>query len=291
MLSMVSSNAMGFTNTGIAAAAKIAPKAAPQMQMRGRGGGRTVAELAQIANEQDGIVVSTRPGRANQRQQYGRGTTDSYGAYDQRETRRGGGYSSSGEFSATHYTYFPVYDASPYMFAYGLPGNILGDFDPFGFSYRADQDTVYKYREAELVHGRVAMLAVAGFLVQEEWHPLFAGVNNVAIDQIPALPYWVWGIMLAGIGYCEQVRIARGWEKLSQDSMTADRTLRFGYYPGDLDFDPLNLAPQDPAEFRLMQEKELAHSRLAMVAAVGFLVQESYTGTTWSSYSSFFGYP
>ena len=46
-------------------------------------------------------------------------------------------------------------------FAFGLPGgsNILGEFDPAGFLDGKDQDTVYKYREAELAHGRVAMLA------------------------------------------------------------------------------------------------------------------------------------
>merc|ERR1712164_81867 len=47
---------------------------------------------------------------------------------------------------------------------------------------------------------------------------------------------------------------------------------------GDLGFDPLGFKPEDPAEFRLMQEKELSHCRLAMIAAVGFLAQEGVTG-------------
>ena len=55
-----------------------------------------------------------------------------------------------------------------------------------------------------------------------------------------------------------------------------------GYYPGDLAFDPLRLAPDDPMEFRAMQEKELAHCRLAMLAAAGFVAQEAVTGVTWS---------
>merc|ERR1712100_378342 len=45
----------------------------------------------------------------------------------------------------------------------------------------------------------------------------------------------------------------------------------------------LNLKPEDPAEFRLMQERELSHGRLAMLAAFGFMIQEAVTGTTWSS--------
>ena len=33
-----------------------------------------------------------------------------------------------------------------------------------------------------------------------------------------------------------------------------------------------------------MQEKELAHGRLAMIAAAGFLAQEAVTKTTWGTY-------
>ena len=35
------------------------------------------------------------------------------------------------------------------------------------------------YREVELKHGRVAMLASLGFLVGEQFHPLFGGQINV----------------------------------------------------------------------------------------------------------------
>ena len=54
-----------------------------------------------------------------------------------------------------------------------------------------------------------------------------------------------------------------------------------GYFPGDVGFDPLGLAPADPAELRRMQEKELANGRLAMLAAAGFAAQEAATGVTW----------
>ena len=51
--------------------------------------------------------------------------------------------------------------------------------------------------------------------------------------------------------------------------------------PGEIGFDPLGLKPEDPAELRIMQEKELSHGRLAMLAAAGFLAQEAVTGATW----------
>ena len=39
-------------------------------------------------------------------------------------------------------------------------------FDPLGFASRADAQELIKFREAELKHGRVAMLAVPGFLLR-----------------------------------------------------------------------------------------------------------------------------
>lgn len=50
----------------------------------------------------------------------------------------------------------------------------LGFFDPLGFS-KTDDATLIKYRESELKHGRVAMLAVLGWLTQEHFHPLYDG--------------------------------------------------------------------------------------------------------------------
>lgn len=171
-------------------------------------------------------------------------------------------------------------------FAYGLPGgdNILGQWDPLGLSEGKGKLEVYRYREAELAHGRVAMLASLGFLVQEKFHPLFSGDGGPAIDQIPQLPIWLWGAMLAGIGSAEQFRIAKGWQKMDPTTNSASSALREGYEPGDLGFDPLSLKPEDPEEFRLMQEKELSHGRLAMISAAGFLAQEAVTGQTWGAY-------
>ena len=60
-----------------------------------------------------------------------------------------------------------------------------------------------------------------------------------------------------------------------------------GYVAGQIGFDPLGLAPEDPAEFAIMQEKELAHARLAMIAAAGFLAQEAVTDQTWGTYWGF----
>merc|ERR1719240_1877692 len=177
-------------------------------------------------------------------------------------------------------------------FCYGLPGAIApaGKFDPLGFSSDVDALEMNRLREAELTHGRVGMLASAGFLVQEFFHPLFTADGGPAIEQIPALPPALWFFMATGIGIAEALRIQKGWANPydGPERSQNEFKLRPEYYPGDLAFDPLGLKPEDPAEFRLMQERELSHGRLAMIAAAGFLAQEAVTGKTWAAEDSIF---
>merc|ERR1712137_1216831 len=97
------------------------------------------------------------------------------------------------------------------------------------------------------------------------------------------LPAWLWVVMIGGIGFAESQRISIGWQELDQGDK-ASSALKPGYYPGDLGFDPLNLKPEDPAELALMQEKELSHCRLAMIAAAGFLAQEAVSKQTWGAW-------
>merc|ERR1719240_2417995 len=172
-------------------------------------------------------------------------------------------------------------------FCYGLPGAIApaGQFDPANLLEGTSEKEVLRFREAEIAHGRVGMLASAGFLVQESFHPLFSADNGPAIEQIPQLPPWLWVGMTLGIGIAESLRIQKGWANPydGPERSQNEFKLKEGYYPGDLAFDPLGLAPEDPAEFRAMQEKELSHGRLAMLASAGFLAQEAVTGKMWGA--------
>merc|ERR1712127_496332 len=174
-------------------------------------------------------------------------------------------------------------------FAYGLPGNFnaLGggelNWDPAGFLEGKSELEVNRYRECEITHGRVGMLASLGFLVQEEFHPLFSADGGPVINQIPQLPVWLWVVMGGGIAAAEAARISIAFRELDGEKLKAETALRPGYVAGDLGFDPLGLAPEDPAEFAEMQEKELAHARVGMVAAAGFLAQEAITKQTWGT--------
>jgi len=170
-------------------------------------------------------------------------------------------------------------------FAYGLPGSVapIADFDPLNLLEGKSKEQVLTWRESELAHGRVGMLAAAGFIVQEKFHPLFSGDGGPAVDQIPKLPIFMWFLMTLGIGITESYRVNLGWSSPADPNHVFQK-LRPNYVPGDLGFDPLGLKPTDPDELVAMQTKELQNGRLAMIAAAGFLAQEAVSDTTWGTY-------
>lgn len=162
-------------------------------------------------------------------------------------------------------------------FCAGLPGALppSGNFDPAGFTASLSDGEIKRYREAETQHGRVAMLAVFGFLVAESWHPIFADVTGPAIDHLTQVRQEYPAFFEIGslfIGALELNRALKGWAY--PDTREAVGTLQDQYYPGDVGFDPLGLRPTDPDEFDLMVTKELQNGRLAMLAAAGFIAQE-----------------
>jgi light-harvesting complex I chlorophyll a/b binding protein 1 len=125
------------------------------------------------------------------------------------------------------------------------------------------------------MHGRVAMLAAAGFLVQERFHPLFDGaIEGAAIYHIPQIPPLFWAILGCSIAVAESSRAQIAFVNPSGDINKAF-LIRDDYEPGDIGFDPLGLKPEDEDELITMQCKELNNGRLAMIAAAGFLAQES----------------
>ncbi|KAH8066183.1 chlorophyll A-B binding protein [Aureococcus anophagefferens] len=79
------------------------------------------------------------------------------------------------------------YDPSDFSDVTALPGILapVEFFDPLNFAADASESELKRYREAELTHGRVAMLASVGFLVGESGAtPLFGGnIDGIAINQ------------------------------------------------------------------------------------------------------------
>ena len=165
-----------------------------------------------------------------------------------------------------------------------LPGALapMGFFDPLGFAEKADEKTLKRYREAEVTHGRVAMLAVIGFLVGEAVEGstfLFdAQISGPAITHFTQVPDGWDALIITFIGAAEAQRAQIGWVDPADALYDQPGLLRDDYYPGDIGFDPLGLRPEDPEELNLMITKELQNGRLAMLAAAGFLAQEAVDG-------------
>eukprot|EP00798_Chlamydomonas_sp_ICE-L_P019055 gene19055-25657_t len=154
-------------------------------------------------------------------------------------------------------------------------------FDPVGLV----DDTVpvveiRRWRESELVHSRVAMLAAVGFLVGEQVEdiPVFINfegdITGPAINQFQQIRQGFWEPLLIAIGLAESYRVAVGWSPPIGSDSEGVNTLKDDYEMGNLYFDPLGLAPTDPAALMEMQTKELNNGRLAMIAVAGFTAQE-----------------
>ena len=128
------------------------------------------------------------------------------------------------------------------------------------------------YREAEIKHARLAMLAAAGWPMAELLNkPLSEalGVNslltkagespsilNGGLGNVPAV-YWAAVLGLA----------------VFVESKSLDTQLNIGkrdpkYLPGMLDFDPLN------ADSPMMRNAEITNGRIAMIAITAFALEE-----------------
>eukprot|EP00746_Dinoflagellata_sp_MGD_P162928 gnl/MRDRNA2_/MRDRNA2_90683_c0_seq1.p1 gnl/MRDRNA2_/MRDRNA2_90683_c0~~gnl/MRDRNA2_/MRDRNA2_90683_c0_seq1.p1 ORF type:complete len:329 (+),score=71.54 gnl/MRDRNA2_/MRDRNA2_90683_c0_seq1:78-1064(+) len=162
-------------------------------------------------------------------------------------------------------------------------GAPTGLFDPLGFASDCPAGTLLFYREAELKHGRVGMLASLGILVGESFHPLFGGNINVpaykAFQETPLQTFWPAVLLAVGaLEFGSILTFEQPFDKFSGYAIKKGWSIKDGRIPGDLGYDPLGLKPTDPKEFAEMQNKELNNGRLAMLATAGMLAQELVNG-------------
>jgi hypothetical protein len=160
---------------------------------------------------------------------------------------------------------------------FGLPGALAptGYFDPLGFCQTGiSLNDVKRYRESEVMHGRVAMLAAVWYLAGEAVSGPFT-ITGPANDQLQQMPLPAFILLSLTIAAAELKRATTGW--VEPEYKIGSRTLwtlRDSYYPGDVGFDPLNFKPKDPKDFADMQTRELQNGRLAMLGVAGMCSQE-----------------
>merc|ERR1712061_230030 len=121
-------------------------------------------------------------------------------------------------------------------------------FDPIGFSTTVTPGKLLFYREVELKHGRVSMLASLGFLVGENFHPLFGGDIDVpSYISFQATPLQVfWPAVVVALAILEYPAIGTFKAPVNEDGTYIDRdafAISADRVPGDLGFEPLGLKP------------------------------------------------
>jgi len=157
-----------------------------------------------------------------------------------------------------------------------LDGTLAGDvgFDPLGFA-KSESDLM-NYREAEVKHARLAMLAAAGWPLSEVFDKKIAAALGMApvldsSDRVPSLlngglgkispAYWVGCI---GIAAMIDIFGTLKMKNEKEGHLPGDFGLRLGY-------------PSSEAGQMRMQLAEIKNGRLAMIAIFGFAVQEFVT--------------
>lgn len=166
-----------------------------------------------------------------------------------------------------------------------LDGSLVGDvgFDPFGYTDFPQQTflvggksipNILWYREAEIAHGRVAMLAALGYVFPNIVHfpgsESFGGVDAFAnmnpLEAVKTVPSFGWVQIAIAIGFIEKFHIEK---LLSGSAGTGD--IGLGQKSS---WNPFNFSYSE-AEYAEKQLQELKNGRLAMVAIAAFVLQNA----------------
>jgi len=149
------------------------------------------------------------------------------------------------------------------------------EYDPLQFAARYPEYVPW-FREAELKHGRVCMLAFVGFLAQDSFRIPIAPLDDPSIDIINAHKKLVGpgvgeGAMWWVLIFCAIIESFRFKDLgLAFEKLTIENA-------GDLNFGKGFLPKTEDGKLQ-MQIKELKNGRLAMLAVGGIMTQAGLWG-------------
>jgi light-harvesting complex I chlorophyll a/b binding protein 1 len=155
-------------------------------------------------------------------------------------------------------------------------GKVSGWYRNFGSGFAQISDLTWM-REAELQHGRVAQLAVLGFL----WPGFFGTIPGPgfeetnplkALGEVPALSIIQLSIFFAALEFRRVAIIDEdGASHIPGDS-------RFGAGANPSERFVLGQKTYDPEEAARLAQCEVSHCRLAMMGFLGVLLQGIFSG-------------
>ena len=137
-------------------------------------------------------------------------------------------------------------------------------FDPLNFAEKGERLTFL--REAELKHGRIAMMSSILIPFFDRMDPNVLGIHGFDhLDTNTKL------LIIAHMFMAEFASIFKGWENPIEKPFT----LKPFYQPGDLGFKtPIKISEE---EYDTLMDKELNNGRLAMIGTFGMIAQELIT--------------
>ena len=144
----------------------------------------------------------------------------------------------------------------------------VGYFDPLNLNSgpKVSEQRLKYWREAELQHGRTAMLGAVVLPTLELTNPDMLSINYLSnMDSMMQSPFW------AAMGLYEVLRLFAGYENPFEKDGKAF-TLKQDYQPGNV----LNLNPDNVSTERY--NRELSNGRLAMLVCAHIIGSELATG-------------
>lgn len=150
-------------------------------------------------------------------------------------------------------------------------------YDPLNLATLGSDSTLAWFRAAELKHGRVAMLATTGYIVQAAgFH--FPGMlsSDVSFESLSTMkPFDAWDAV-PDLGKA-QIYFTIFFAELVTEAKGTHYT-KGGDLP-TIVFPNTNFAPEDPEKMKIQQSKELNNGRLAMISIMSFAAAANIPGS------------